>query len=244
MLHDLIALWRLLNVDDLRGSTPAWIEQTRELVIRYRTQSARSAAVYYEELRSAEVGEQSERPPIVPVDDKVRARITASLLVTGPTEIRKRIAAGESPEAAATAALETVQGAAGRHTLDGGRETLVRAGAEDRLAVRFARITDSDPCWFCAMMASRGYVYLTRGAAGAAKNARFEGDGVAKWHDFCGCGIEASFVEDADPPENNQRLQRLWNESTKGKGGVGARLAFRRAIEGRSLPDDPINRAK
>ena len=241
LLAELLDLWPLLDPERVDQTTGPWLGRSLDTVVRYRQRSARSAAEYYAELRHAEVGGAVEQPTVPEVDSAMRARIASSLIVTGPTTIRARLVVGEDPADAAEAALTAVQGAAGRHVLNGGRQTLAAAGDEDRRVVAYARVTAEKPCWFCTMLSSRGFVYRSKAGAGAKKNAAFTGDGLYKFHDFCACTVEPVFREDA--PKSRQALahEELWARATKGLGGERARLAFRRAVEGRPLPEDPIS---
>lgn len=91
-----------------------------------------------------------------------------------------------------------------KFALNGGRgevQELVTAEAEANpdVAVGWARFTedsDTGPCYFCAMLASKGAVYVDAESF-AESNRRFVGDGVAKVHDNCKCSIRPVFrVED------------------------------------------------
>ncbi|MGW4114815.1 VG15 protein [Actinosynnema sp. NPDC004786] len=246
LLAELLDLWALLDPVRLDDTTQPWLRSTTDTVLRYRNRSARSAVDFYAELRSAELPAAEIGTAVVPevpeIDPPTVARVQASLVTQGPIEVRARLVVGEDPQDAAEAALTAVQGAAARHALNGGRQALVAAGERDERAKKYARVTTSaDPCWFCRMLAARGFVYPTEDAAGARKNRRFDGDGLYKFHDWCACGVEPVFVEDAPPSPAAQANADLWDRATKGLGGERARAAFRRAVEGRSLPDDPIN---
>jgi hypothetical protein len=242
LLADLIDLWRLLDPERVDQTVGAWLGQALETVIRHRQRSARSAVEYYGELRRAEIGGPVEQPATPEITQATRARIASSLIVTGPTEIRARLAMGQTPDVAAEAALTAVQGSAGRHALNGGRQALASAGEEDRRVVAYARVTAAKPCWFCTMLSSRGFVYRSKAAAGARRNRAFQGDGLYKFHDFCACTVEPVFREDSPKTAHALAHEALWARATRGLGGERARLAFRRAVEGRPLPDDPINR--
>jgi len=61
----------------------------------------------------------------------------------------------------------------------GGRLTVAATTGRDRKAIGWRRVTDGNPCAFCAMLASRGPVYRDAAAA----------DGL-KYHAHCGCGAE------------------------------------------------------
>lgn len=241
MLAELLDLWNLLDPVRVNETAGPWLGRSLDTVIRYRQRSARSAVEYYGELRHVEIGGAVEQPPVPEIDAATRARIASSLIVTGPTEIRARVVIGEDPEDAAESALTAVQGSAGRHALNGGRQSLARAGEEDRRVVAYARVTAEKPCWFCAMLSSRGFVYRSKAGAGGRKNSSFTGDGLYKFHDFCACTVEPVFRADAPKSRHALAHEELWGRATKGLGGFRARLAFRRAVEGRSLPEDPIN---
>lgn len=153
-----------------------------------------------------------------------------SLLVTGPGELKRRAARGETEAQAKRGGLVVVSGAASRHVLAGGRETQMELIRADDRALGYIRVTDSDPCAFCAMLASRGPVY--KGRSFDASNAKSLGAGEAKVHDGCGCTIEPVLARKGNAwPGRAKEFQRLWYASTKGLSGQDAINAFRRAHE-------------
>lgn len=250
-LRDLLRLFGLLDPVRLDQSVEPWLTATVPLVVQARARSERASAAYFTQFWQAETG----APVTVEVESPrisapQRQAITSSLLVTGPVEIKRRSAAGESPGRAKASAAVTVSGAASRHVLNGGRAILLETAGRQAEAARkpfgWARVTDGDPCWFCAMMASRGYVFRSRASAGEGRERskrtgeQFIGDGQAKFHDHCGCTIEPSFTLNATPPGRGLEFEALWKASTKGMSGRNTRLAFRRALEGRPIEGDPI----
>lgn len=242
-LRALLPLWALLDPRRLDATAPAWLELTLGLVREHRTRSAEVAQAYYRDYRAAELGEPAPRTARLVGLDALDDRARSSLIVTGPVAIKSRTGKGMAPERAATLALVEVSGAASRHVLDGGRSELITAASVDDLAVGFARVTDADPCDFCAMVASRGPVYRSRAAAGGAANDRFTGAGQDKFHDGCACTIEPVYSTTADWPGRAREFQALWAESTKGLYGAEARRAFRRALEGRTAKHNTGSRA-
>ena len=90
-----------------------------------------------------------------------------------------------------------------KFALNGGRgevQELVTAEAERSDSpvgwARFTEDSDTGPCYFCAMLASKGAVYVDAKSF-AESNRKFVGDGVAKVHDNCKCSIRPVFrVED------------------------------------------------
>ena len=145
--------------------------------------------------------------------------VETSLLVTGPSEVKRRAAKHEPEEMAMRSALVTASGSAVRHVLNGGRETLLTLVEADETALGWARVTDGDPCAFCAMLASRGPVYKSAATAGF------------KPHDNCACVPEAVFARTADWPGDAREYQKLWYSATRGYSGKDAVNAFRRAYE-------------
>lgn len=224
-LQDLARLWPLW--DGIRISTFSRFVDVAATLIRSRHQeSAALASRYYRRFRETEnVGGTAtpalaERVPTVDIVDNLRA--------TGLTDTLRASRAGQTIPQARRTGLVSASGSAGRMTLAGGADTIVRSTNADDQALGWSRVTDADPCYFCAMLASRGPVFKTRATAG------FDA------HDHDACGVEPHY-EGADWPGRAREFERLWTDATRGLGGADARRAFRRAVEDRSLPDDPIN---
>lgn len=230
-MAELVRIWPLINLDRLDETAAEWIGLVTDLILTWRLQSVDRALAYYDAFRRAETGmplaNRGNFRSLVTVEP---AAIKTSLLVTGPIGVKSRIGKGINPEVAKAKALVDVSGAASRHVLDGGRQLVTEATDMDELAVGFARVTDSDPCAFCAMLASRGPVYHSRASAfrTTARSKRGAGE---KYHDHCGCGVEPLFFEDAEWPGRAREFEKLWNDSTKKTGGKSALNAFRTAYE-------------
>lgn len=144
-----------------------------------------------------------------------------ALLSSGPAYLKKQTQQGRDERTAGDNALAAVTGSASRHVLTGGREAMLTLVKADDRAIGWARVTDGDPCAFCAMLASRGPAYKS------AASAEFQA------HDQCACTAEAVFSRSAAWPGDARAYQRLWYASTKGYNGQDAINAFRRAHEGR-----------
>ena len=150
--------------------------------------------------------------------DRVAAR--NSLIVTGPVNIKSKVKRATPPEQAARSALVEASGAASRHVLNGGRKTLLTVVQNDNVALGWARVTDGDPCAFCAMLASRGPAYKSR------QQASFQP------HDHCACSVEPVFSREAAWPGRGREFQQLWNDNIRGQySGKDAIRAFRRLYE-------------
>lgn len=135
-----------------------------------------------------------------------------------------------APQAAAI--RDSVARAAQRHVLNGSRDTVDDAVKNDRRVVGFVRVTGADPCFWCAMLASRGPVY--KEDSFEQSDMRFQGPGNHKVHDGCGCGLRPVYRRSEDEwPERSRTFQELWNEHGAKFSGPRAVYEFRRAYEHR-----------
>lgn len=228
---DTAVAWRLLDMADLDATTPGWLAVMLALVGVHRAASARTSARYYAEHRVAELADtRGEVPPAPELRPERHAKpdrntVTTSLLVTGPSAVKAATARGVPEQDASRTALSRVTGAAARHALEGGRSVLRQAVTADARALGWIRVTDADPCHFCAMLASRGPVYKDRNAA-----LWRDGDAGQRFHDGCACTVEPVYDADAPWPGRAAEFAELWKRSTAGLSGDAARRAFRRAL--------------
>jgi len=214
-----LAVWPLIDPTDVAGTLERWLTAMIPIVRSARRTSARLAANYITTFRALELG--VEVPPMVPVLAETIAprQVATSLIVTGPAAVRAGIARGMTPERAAEVGQVRSAGAAMRHVLGGGRDTIAETVRSDNRALGWARAVSPSCCPFCAMLAARGPVFS-------------EGTVDFAAHDNCTCGSEPVYRRDADWPAGSRRFQDLWQESTRGLSGDDARSAFREALAG------------
>lgn len=170
--NDLLAgaFWNLVSAE-----VP--VETLREGLVRASTAAASEvgglagvvAAQWYEKLRP-----ESARPfsavPAGFVDD-------GSLEATVRWAVRHVTPMGDGD---VSAVLSDVQGALLQHILGAARETVASNAGRDPLKPRWARVPSNKPCAFCAMLASRGFVYESAATA----------DGLLKkYHHDCKCTV-------------------------------------------------------
>ncbi|MFE7106634.1 hypothetical protein ACFU98_35340 [Streptomyces sp. NPDC057575] len=207
-----------------------------------------------------------------PDEEADERRSVTSLVVTGPVQAQRGISRlqqaqqrGRLDDTDFLADLNAVMrdagaqaaGAADRDAQMGGRDLLDSYARADRTVLGWARVTAPDPCWFCAMLASRGAVYRSAWTAryrGSGTRRRAVGSdlpqgwedwspdrlaeweaarGVNRFHDNCHCTLIPVYSrEDWIPPES-QAFRELYYESTRGLSGPAARAAFRAAVEAR-----------
>jgi hypothetical protein len=216
-IRDVLAVWPLLSVEDLEGTWKAFEVALLAIVGVHSAESARVAAEYYRSFRYAEgiSGTPTVRIAALPETKEV----VRSLRYVGLVSTQKLLEAQRAD--AARVALTNVSGDVSRHVLNRGRDTLIESVAADQRALGWARVTDSKPCSWCRMLASRGPVYRSKG-------------GGFKAHAHCGCSAEPVYSEDQPWPGRAQEFKQQWDETTKGLSGAEARKAFRQAVEGRT----------
>lgn len=130
-----------------------------------------------------------------------------SLLVTGPGELKKQVKRGVLREQALEKAKAKVFAAAARQVLNGGRDVTQDMVDADEAALGWVRVTDGDPCAFCALLSSRGPVYKTEGTASFSA------------HDDCACIAKPVFSRKAPWPGRAREFRALYDEKVFGKFG-------------------------
>lgn len=228
-----------VNVED-PASIDAWLNLMVPRLIRASDDSAVRATEFFAAIRALEApGAAPFRPE--PAIGYVDPGVRKSLLTVGPyaytnkaTKIERldvspqqqrallRQAKQESTKALAAATL--------RHAQAGGRQTIHDASEQDRVALGWVRVTKADPCFFCAMLASRGLNYRAfKEGSFDVSDARFSGDGDAKVHDNCGCALKPVYAKDDPLVARTEKFAEQW--SMWGAGGGDAALRFRRGYE-------------
>lgn len=175
-------LWGRLDIDDLDRSTPYWLAGNLRAIRQRNTQSQRLADAYMSEYRAAEIGQ-----PLKLGAREAAAGVAAlSLQSAGPIRVKQLIAGGMDPDEALAAARTKFEGVAARQALMGGRLAIARGAQSDRRAIGWRRVTDGNPCAFCALLAGRGPVYKSRNASVV------RGDSL-RYHGHCGCTAEVVY---------------------------------------------------
>ncbi|MGW4076041.1 VG15 protein [Streptomyces asiaticus] len=230
MARQVLRVWRdLMNPAKVDESWPAVRAALMPIVEQAREQSAVLArAAYMEARQDAGVPEDGFTPsgPLRLAID----RLESALDVTGPVEFKKAIAAGKTPQQAMDAAAVRMVGSTQYLALEGGRSVMNQSIEDDERATGWSRVTDNDPCAWCAMLASRGPVYKTAKTAGDPRQ------GGNSYHDHCGCQAWPAFTLDEPFVGLANRLYDDWLRVTRGTGGRDAVNAFRRWWETEGRP--------
>lgn len=217
IVAQMAAAWPLLDPEELDRTTERWLAVTVPLVRAQRITSARLAANYLAAFRMLELGSTAQFTPVLAETMPTEA-IATSLVVTGPVAVKTHMRISPIIAKAMDIGNASAAGAAMRHTLGGGRQTISDTVAADPRALGWARATSGKTCHFCAMLASRGPVY-------SDDSVHFDA------HDHCSCTAEPVYHRDAGWPAGSERFRALWDETTAGLSGADARNAFRQAVE-------------
>lgn len=188
------------------------------------------------------------------IEDYMRRRL-ADFIKDRDDAIREARQAEEAEFEATLRALEEEHERAGndaagtvhKTALDAGRRALDTAMRRDRRIRSVARGLGPNPCAFCAMLASRGFVYMSGASASGTTarisqndnevgpvdrdgNDRYSGAGIRIFHDNCNCYPIYRWVDETEMPlpERNAYFQEMWPVVTDGETGVDALNAWRR----------------
>lgn len=227
-IRDILAVWSQVNLRDIRSSWPPLRRALRALIRDQHATSASQGLAYYQQARKA-AGVPGKAPAIV-VPPPAEPLIQATLDSRGPYGLLGRIKQGQQvPQAAETTGV-ILSGAAQRLISNGARQAVLQSVDADAKAVAWARVTSSNPCAWCAMLASRGASYRSEASAS------FEA------HSHCQCTVMAVFsAQDAKALKDNPLAQQ-WREATKGYGGKDALNAWRRHWDAQQGRDGVIVR--
>mgnify|MGYP007126047937 CR=1 FL=1 len=193
------------------------------LISSLRRESSRLATGYYIESR-AEARVPGFFVPS-PAPEAPREWIEETARIAGARTYGRALSADVPERQARQNAGVAVAGSMERIVLDAGRRTILDAVEEDREAIGWARITDANPCAFCAMLASRGPVY-------SEATARFEA------HPHCACVAAPVWSRDEAWLGHSRDLYEQWRRVTAGYSGAEARRVWRRYWEGRDKSEE------
>jgi hypothetical protein len=226
-----------VNIED-PDSIERWLDLMLPRILREHDNIANLGSLFATEIRRLELPDASPlrfEPSVGAVAEQVRT----SLRVVGPTDyankmrdirrldldpLRQRALEADAKQVTARKVASSVV----RHAQAGGRQTIIDAVASDRLALGYVRVTRAKPCFFCAMLASRGLVFAQDSFD--MSDPRFTGDGTVKVHDECGCTMKPVYNRKTD--EAMQAIapfEDMW--SRWGAGGGDALLRFRRGYD-------------
>ena len=218
-------------VDENSPVVEAWIARSTQLTTLVDRRLARDSREFYSSianLMGASTPSFADPPPA-----DIEA-IHTSLAVTGVVGLRKRLEKIQQAPArevedpfiqrqqqllaagidslrrdAQKTSGDAAGGAASRHAGDGARNQIQDTARLDRRAQGWIRITSMRPCYFCAMLASRGPVY--KESSFEMSDIMFTGEGRHKVHDSCACSMRPIYTRNTDErPTANLTFEGMW----------------------------------
>lgn len=218
LTQKLIPTWRILDPSRLDQTLVVWLAASMPIVQEARRRSAAIAALHLRQVR-LDAGVDSPLP-LQAATTAPPAQLLASLTATSIATIRRAFGNGQNVTQAMNSGFVASSGAATRVALQGGRDTIVNTVKADPEAKGWERVTSGNPCYFCAMLASRGAVYR------AEETADFEA------HDWCDCAAEPVYEGPTAPTGQAAEWDQLYQDHAAGT--ADQLLNFRRAYEGRA----------
>jgi len=225
---DVTKLWPALDPKRLNETWPGWIRAMMLVTKNYYAQSSVAAGASYRLAR--EDATQSPAPQrlvkLAPTPDE--QWMYKAYGYAGPGMLNKDTAQPGT-------ALSTTLGTTARIVMDGGRTTTLDTVAADPVAHGWYFKTDGDPCWWCAMIASRGFVFKEHSFdVSDARHLGAETNNSAKVHNHCACVIVGVFSKSHTLPDISQEAQQVYADSSGDVRGADKRTAFRDAWNART----------
>lgn len=203
----------MLDPRDIEGTRAGWLSasvRAAEMAFGQSSTIAESYVTSYQVVETA-----GGDVLVVPRFDA--ARVANDLDLAGTQYMKSLIREGHTPESAHAAAYSRMMGVARNHAMDGGRSLIEATTSQDRRAIGYRRVTDGDPCTFCAMLASRGAHFGAQRAHGvysSADTALVRASDGRKYHIHCGCTAEIVYGH-WEPNEREQRYVDAYERAVK-----------------------------
>jgi hypothetical protein len=216
LVRDVLGLWGHLDLSKIKSSWPAVrAAMMAELQSAFR-QSALSAQDFYTMSREL-AGITQDLPRFDNTSPALNLPVASQVLdMTGPGRLLHDIKQGQPLQQAFQRGGVNLAGAMSRMALSAGRGVVLDTVKADPKAIAWARITSGNPCYFCAMLASRGAVYKT------AQSAGFEA------HNHCACTAAPVFRKQDVKSLTSKDLAQEWQRATRGLSGKAAIKAWRK----------------
>lgn len=196
LMRDVVTLWPLLDKNRLDQSWPGWLRAMSLLIKNYRSQSSVAAGAGYRLQRAAFTQSPAPQSLVKLAPDPDPEWLRKALGYAGPGTLDRDTAKPGT-------ALSTTLGTASRIVLDAGRTTVIDTVDADPVAVGWYRLTDGQPCAFCALLASRGIAYKSE------KHAAFQA------HNDCGCSAAPAFTRDHELPSISVEADQVYRDRNK-----------------------------
>lgn len=198
---DLRKLWPAFDPTDISGSWNVIEPLLVQLIQSRRPLSATIAANYLDSFRDAEDIPGTAKPVL---DGGLTAdEIIPNLRLLGPSSAKRLASQGDDDSLISSTTFSNVEGEMSRQILNGGRQTILDTVSNDSQAVGYSRVSDGDPCAFCAMLCGRGAVYNS------------EESGSFEAHRNCYCSAEPVYSSDQPLSASAQQYADVYRQAAK-----------------------------
>jgi len=226
----------VIDLSNIDASRAAWNDRMVGVVAKYHKVSQIQATTYLTNYWDV------ERPAGAGtiVTPRLEVAVTQGVLdATGPQALKRSIGKGLPPVSALQQVSRSISMETRKMILAGGRGVVRESGKADRRAIGVRRVSDGDPCTFCAMLVSRGPAYTSEAAALAKGN----GD---PYHKGCGCSVEIIYSDWVPNSQEQAYVDAYFNaaeEATAAGEPRTAETVLYRMREGGTFGDSPARRA-
>lgn len=274
LVREIRSTWSVLDGRDLDGNSLEWARSTVSAIQRAFEDSQQASDVFVREVRALEAPDAPLLPGHLLASDSVREgarplsphrnylvgdqrevlapfderKAGLEMLSSGPAYVKHLMPA--PLDEAMESGLASAQGKAIELALQGGRELVRDVVERDVAAIGWRRVTDSDPCAFCALLASRGTVF--KESSFVQSDEKFDppenmrdltdGEMPAKVHDHCACSIAPVYDRSERFSDEALTWRNLWIDSTKGLRGTAAMSAWRAAYNHELFGNQDLHR--
>ena len=234
-----LELGGLIDPTDIPGSLNGWLEAMLGLLAFAHQSGTAKATRYVKSFRAAEVGpaKASRMPLAVPSFDVAAA---TRACVWAPWTARAAAITGANPQTAWNLVQQALVGRIMREALAPGRETI--RGSAQAARHLWRRVSDGNPCAWCAMLVTRGPSYATKDTATKPMSRRARGTHAIhmdRYHDFCGCTAEEFVGDPSDwqPTDREQQYIDLYDQTHR-PGMTGSQTAAAMRAKGQGIVHD------
>lgn len=212
-VKDLARFWGSLDLRRIDRSWPALEAAIVSVIERRGKQAADLAAAYYVAHRKALAIPGVPTPSLATVS---LDQIVNGLRFNGPVNAAQQLAQGREVEDVTETTLTRLTGTATNYVNNFSRESIFASLQLDQQGVMWQRVSGGGACAFCAMLVSRGPIYI--------EEPTFDS------HRACMCSAEPVYDTSAGLSPQAQGYRDLWNESTAGLHYTESLNAFRKAL--------------
>ena len=215
----------LINPENIPETFDHWLEEQLGALEAVRIAGADEAARYMMAYRTAEIGpEKATRLPVI--SHEVDLVEDARSLAWAPWVAQAAIQEGQDPAEAWNDVVRKLAWKTHNLALESGRNVVSRS--VEKAGGKWRRVSDGNPCAWCAMLVTRGPVYTRETVTSTYAGRRY--------HYKCGCTPEEVFGE-WEPTAEEQSYIDLY-ESIRASGDTDKEITAKMRLYGQGVVND------